>query len=369
MSLFTSQHWLDASKDCWPQALGWQVIALETEDARTGSCILGRGLLKRHSGMLSSRTLSLNQSLDTAWDQVFIEYNGFYLAEPGSFSNLLSALLHRLNDDAHWDELRLAGLRQVDARLACQLAKAQGLKVRVLDQRPSFARSLNDARAQGTILGGLSGNTRAQLRRSRRLIESIHGPVRLLRAKSTSQAVAWFDEIGPWHRLRWTTNSGLKSSSGFDNPAFVRFHHTLIRSAFPAHQVRLWRLLAGDRTLALLYNFRWDATEAFYLGAWDPELDPAMRAGLVAHQMVMDECLREGLDRYDFMAGDSQYKRQLANQESELIWLTLQRPCLKFWIEDRARSLRDQLRDWCNRQAAHSGLDQPTRDKAVVERP
>jgi CelD/BcsL family acetyltransferase involved in cellulose biosynthesis len=296
--------------------------------------------MKRHHGLLKSRVLALNQALDASWDQVFVEYNGFFDSDPTCFSDLLWQLVKQLEEDLWWDEFRLSGLTAEDAESAIRLGEQRGLVVRVVDRRPTFARSLAEDRRRGDLLAGLSANTRAQIRRSRRLITSVLGPIQLDCAQSIDESRCWFDQIGLWHRQRWGAQMGQPSSSGFDNPAFVHFHHTLIQSAFPADQVRLWRLSAGGHTFAWLYNFRVDQTEAFYLGAWDPDLDPSMRAGLVAQQTVIERCLQEGLETYDFMAGESQYKRQLANEVSDLYWLVMQRPRWKFRIEEYLRRMK-----------------------------
>ena len=62
----------------------------------------------------------------------------------------------------------------------------------------------------------------------------------------------------------------------------------------------------------------------------------------------MDRCMSEGVLIYDFMAGDSQYKRQLSNHQTQLCWLVLQRPRLKFKIEDRLREMRNRLKTLLN---------------------
>jgi len=343
MRLFTAPHWLETSLSCWPASLGHQIVTLPLTEESHARCVIGRRAMSRHGGLVQSRVLAFNQSLDTAWDQVFVEYNGFFDADPAHFPALLERLLERLKHDPHWDEFRLAGLTSRDAQATIHLGNQYGLDVRVVDTRPTFARQLARDRMKGSTLFGLSANTRAQIRRSRRLIISTLGPIQLQHATSVEQSIQWFDEAGSWHRRRWGDRSGRKSSSGFDNPAFVRFHHALIRSAHPSGQVRLWRVSAGSKALAWLYNFRIDQVEAFYLGSWDPDLDPGMRAGLIAHQEVMDACLEEGVETYDFMAGDSRYKRQLANESSELHWLIMQRPRWRFTVEDQLRKLKHWL--------------------------
>jgi CelD/BcsL family acetyltransferase involved in cellulose biosynthesis len=342
--MFTEPAWLQTCLACWPVELGWTHRRFQPSEQAAGQCLLGRQTLRRPHGLFSSRVLALNQSLAPQWDQVFVEFNGFFDAPSSCFPTLFAQALSELQDDPDWEEFRLPGLRLPDAEHARRLAGLHGLRARTLDQRPAWHRQLAEDRQAGSILAGLSANTRQQIRRSRRALETSYGPLRLMGADSAGQAQQWFDAMAPWHRQRWSPEGAASGSSGFDNPSFVRFHRELIERAFAQGQIRLWRVLSGDRIIAMLYNFRVADTEAFYLGATDPALDPAMRPGLVAHQCAMDQCLSEGLSVYDFMAGDSQYKRQLSNRKEELLWLVLQRPRLKFRLEDALRALRQRYR-------------------------
>lgn len=342
--MFTEAVWLETSLNCWPLDLGWSHWRNDSAQRVAGHCLLGRRTLRRPHGLFSSRVLSLNQSLTPEWDQVFVEFNGFFDASASCFPVLLSQLLNDLSGDPDWDEFRLSGLRATDAEPVTELARRLGARTRTLDRRSAWHRQLHDDREVGSILPGLSSNTRQQIRRSRRALESAFGPIQLLAADGTSEAQQWFSAIAPWHRQRWSPAGASTGSSGFDNPSFVKFHLDLIGRAFEQNQIRLWRVLSGDRIIAMLYNFRVAESESFYLGATDPSVDPGMRPGLVAHQCVMDRCLSEGLEVYDFMAGDSQYKRQLSNRQEELVWLVLQRPHWKFRLEDGLRALRDRLR-------------------------
>ncbi len=343
-SMFTEPGWIETAQECWPTELGWRHWRSARGQRHSGHCLLGCKTLRRHHGLFRSRVLALNQSLDPYWDQVFIEFNGFYGDSPSQFKNLLNDLLNEISGDPDWDELRISGLRVNDLNAVTELARQHGLRTRMVDRRPAWHRQLHEDRRAGSILPGLSSNTRQQIRRSRRALENAFGTIELKTAKETSEALQWFDAIAPWHIQRWSAPDGASGSSGFSNPFFVNFHRALIRRTFDRDQIRLWRMFSGDRLIAMLYNFRVSGTESFYLGATDPTLDPGMRPGLVAHQSVMDRCLGEGLEIYDFMAGDSQYKRQLSNRQEELVWLVVQRPQWKFRIEDSVRVMRDRLK-------------------------
>jgi CelD/BcsL family acetyltransferase involved in cellulose biosynthesis len=305
--------------------------------------LLGKQVMTRHAGLLRSRVLSLNQSLDPAWDQVFVEFNGFYGAHRSKFGPLLELLLEELGRQPDWDEFRLPGLQEPEARLALALAPRLSLNARIVDQRPSWSRELQGNSGQTSVIQQLSANTRQQIRRSMRALESRNGRLMLHQAGSAAEAQDWFQQMAPWHRHRWSGPQAGVSRSGFDNPSFIRFHFALIARAFDSDHIRVWKLFGGEQVVAMMYNFRVGATESFYLGATDPELDPLMRPGLIGHLSVMERCLEEGVGVYDFMAGDAQYKRQLSNRSEQLYWLVLQRPRWRFRLEDRLRQLRSKF--------------------------
>ena len=56
--------------------------------------------------------------------------------------------------------------------------------------------------------------------------------------------------------------------------------------------------------------------------------------------------------KYDFLAGDSRYKRSLSNRQEELIWVVVQRPAVRFAIERGFRRLKAHLRPEAGRGAS-----------------
>jgi len=347
-SFFLQSYWSRTCEGIWPETLGWQPWGAANGPAATEAqrqsprALLGRRAVRRHRGLLSSRVVALNQTAWENWDQVFIEFNGFFGEPRAHFAQQLSALLDDLNRSPDWDEFRLAGMQQPEYDAALTQAANRGLRVQLRDRRMAPYRHLRPDRAAGSVLAGLSANLRGQLRRSQRRLTDTLGPLKLFHAQDPQQAWQWLEHMAPWHQARWRQSDGT-STSGFCNPAFVRFHKALIDDAFRTDQVRIWQLRAGDHVVSTVYNLRSEVTESFYLGAPNPAIDPRFQGGLLAHVAIMDQCLQDGLEFYDFMAGDSRYKRQLATDAETLYWIVLQRPRLKFAIEDRLRRLRSTL--------------------------
>jgi len=161
--------------------------------------------------------------------------------------------------------------------------------------------------------------TRAQLSRSRRLLAT-HGALTVRRAGDMAEAEEFLDGLAMLHQAGWRRRG---QPGAFADPAFRRFHAELITRGLPRGEVALWRLAAGERAFAYLYNFYWRRQVLAYQSGFDTEWVPRASPGLTAHALVMAEASREGMERYDFLAGDMRYKRELADGAVTLHWAEL----------------------------------------------
>ena len=343
-SIFTTKEWLGTCSRAWPTGLGWSAFTFENSDSgQTGAALIGNGLQIRH-GLIRSRVRALNQSVSPLHDEIFIEMNGFSGVSRDQFGMRLEMLIQELSHDSTWDEIRLPGLLPPELDSALKLAKDNGLNVHVLDSKPTYLADLAQVRKlhSGNLYSVFSANTRQKLRRAKRSMENEIGPLKIECASDVPSAKSWLESAGILHRLRWQKMQEIKYG-GFDNPQFVNFHRLLIEEHFQTGMIRLWRISAGARVFAYLYNFRVQKSEFFYLSGIDYEIGEKYSPGLLAHVEVMQECLDEGLFAYDFMAGKNRYKESLSTESSTQTWLVLQRPRLKFYIESCARDLKRRL--------------------------
>lgn len=286
--------------------------------ASLGGRTIGLALLNRRRG-----ALHLGQSGEGERDGIYIEHNAPLLAAdapPGLAGQMLAAC---------WDErgTRRLVLPGVPVSLA---AEAGGLALAERRQAAPFV-DLAAVTAGGTdFLGTRSRNTRAQLRRSLRHFARA-GPVTLRRPESDAQAAAWLEEMITLHGEAWRRR-GLPGA--FAGAFMRRFHAALLPAARARGEVDLLRLEAGDELLGVLYNFRHRGTVYAYQSGFRlfPG-EPDARPGLVAHALAIEEARRDGLVRYDFLAGDARYKRSLATGEVELAWVELVRPGLAGRVE------------------------------------
>jgi hypothetical protein len=344
-SFFTSVHWLDACMRSWPATLDWRLARIGgPADDAVVAALLGRSTVRRH-GVIRSRVLALNESVQRALDEAHVEMNGFFGAASTDFESALGTLVASIDGCDDWDELRLSGLLPDAAAAARRIAARHGLFVHLFSRKGTYWIDLEQIRREhdGDFLAAVSANTRQQLRRARRALERERGAVRLERAASSAQALDWLTAVAPLHRLRWSGLAGMPYG-GFDNPHFVGFHTTLIESAFEADAIHLWRACSGDTPFAYLYNLHADRRASFYLCGIDYTIGDRFKPGLLAHALAVQAYLDAGASCYDFMAGDSRYKSSLATHESEQVWLVLQRPRVQLRIERFGRRLRNAWR-------------------------
>jgi CelD/BcsL family acetyltransferase involved in cellulose biosynthesis len=83
---------------------------------------------------------------------------------------------------------------------------------------------------------------------------------------------------------------------------------------------------------------------AFYQSGFRYEDNAKLKPGLVCHTLAIEYNRERGAHTYDFLAGDSQYKRSLGQEISSAQWGVLQRNRIQFRIEDLLRSVRQLIR-------------------------
>jgi hypothetical protein len=334
-SFFTSSHWLNACELTWAGRCEYEKFEIYDLSESLGSVLLGSGVECRHS-ILKSRVMAINETTNPSFDEVTIEFNGFFGGNSSDFVRTFETFLSHLMQRQSWDELRFSGLLALNAASAEEVAQKYGLRTRVFRCRPSYSVDLSRIRDRfnSDYLAALSPNTRQQLRRSLRSIESNLGKIRLEKASCKDQALQWLRYIAPLHRARWPSG---KAPTGFDNLNFVRFHETLLSIGFDGGDIDLLRLSVGDQPIAYLYNLKHKGHVGFYLSGIDYGLAEKYRPGMILHWLAIEHYMLEGAEVYDFLAGHSQYKDRLATDRNSMIDLIFWRPRLKLKIENMFR--------------------------------
>lgn len=338
---FLSWPWVETWLDTLPPSVAVSLCVARRAGAPVAAFFLGARTAWRHR-VLRSRALYWNQTGHGELDEICIEYNG--MVHDGAPPPILE-IIARL--PGGWDEIHLPALDAEGPVARAAASDPAGLRVRVERRIPSPAVDLVKVRAAGDYLKLLGSSTRSQIRRAQKLYAA-RGKLALEVASSPAQALAIFDELVALHRRSWAE----RGEAGAFLPLVHRFHQQLIERRVTDGEIQLARVRAGDTTVGCLYNFVWQGEIAFYQSGLAYETDSKLKPGLVCHALAIDHNVRAGHRWYDFLAGESRYKQSLATDARALVWLRIQRPLLRFTLEDVARDVRNRVRDHRARRAA-----------------
>jgi len=326
---FLTWAWISA----WIQTFDpeYIVVTAEYDNEVVAIALLTYSSEYRHRWVYSKQ-LRLHQIGDHTMDQIWMEYNDF-LCTPehqlAATNACLKALQHEIFE---WDEIVLSMMS-----LSRGIQVANSFEQAFLPvHRPCYAANLKAIRSSGkSYLQSLRANTRYQIRRSIRQYKRQYGELDLQQARNSDEALEFFREAGPFHMARWY-------DSGYKNERFVHFHENLIRSC-QNQQVDLFRLRFGGNTVAIMYYHLVGKTVYFYLHGLRYDDDGKLKPGLVAHSLASQLYMENGMDVYDYMGGYSQYKLQLAERIEDLVTVCIQKPRIRFAVENLGRSVKHLL--------------------------
>jgi len=308
--------------------------------ARSSSKIVGLAIIcRRRAWSLGPHARArwlLNETGDTRFDRLFIEYNSILAEQSDAIIRAgLDALTARLRRS---DQLVLSGIDPDLELAASRVAGLAGLvtEVKQADAAPwvDFAKVHQQG---GNYRATLGRSTRQAVSRAIRLYAE-RGPVELRIMETTTEALAAFDLLGDFHRSRW----GRKGA--FANPGFRPFHEELIARGVPMGAVRISRTLAGDQTIGVLYNFVHDGRVLNYQSGFLYESDGRLKPGLVSHVLAIQDSIARGERSYDFLAGGGGHKSHLANREHAMKWIAIGRESPERRIEAKLRDAKRMLR-------------------------
>lgn len=270
--------------------------------------LIGLALFNRRHGRLC-----LSESGEEALDAPFVEHNA-PLLDPQAPPGLAAAMLQTAWREAGAARLVLSG---VPPELA---ASVGGVALRVRERRAPYV-DLAALRARGgDYLRALSANTRYQLRRSMRHYGQ-WGVLRLERADGVAEALDWLTALIALHTASWRRRG---QSGAFATPYVQRFHREVVVAGVPRGEVDLLRCRAGETLIGYLYNFRGGGRVLSYQGGFVHEdAGPHGKPGLTCHLLAIERALAEGEAVYDFLAGDTRYKRSLMTDSQALAWVEL----------------------------------------------
>ncbi|HEU4404487.1 MAG TPA: GNAT family N-acetyltransferase [Polyangiaceae bacterium] len=284
-------------------------------------------------------------------DETCSDYVGV-LAERGREREVAGRLAEALvrGETGPWDELVL-GVQSGDDPLPALLGEAlERARVSVSIETCSWAPYVPLPSSWEAYLRALPTSHRSLVRRSLRQFEAWAGePPRLERVTGPEELRRGSRVLIDLHRERWATEG---RRGVFDSAPFRAFHGSVMPELLAAGALDLGCLRARGEPVAAFYNVVWGDKVYFYQSGRRVEgVPPGVRLGIVMHACAIRDAIAAGRREYDFLAGASRYKLELALARRPLLTLRAARPS---WAEalraaadvaiGRAREAREALR-------------------------
>jgi len=116
------------------------------------------------------------------------------------------------------------------------------------------------------------------------------------------------------HTQRWQDKN---KQGAFSSPKFRSFHNEFCEYAFDKEWLQLWSLKAKGRVIATIYAIEYNSTCYFYQSGIDTYFKPNISPGYLSHLLLIETCINNRIDYYDFMKGSSKgsYKSNLSNEQ------------------------------------------------------
>lgn len=211
------------------------------------------------------------------------------------------ALLACLNNDPAWDKLYLCSLPHTSlthTRLA-ETIRARGWQVEVKQQDVCPVITLaNDWEA---YLAGIDKKQRHEIRRKIRRIET-EAQTRWYEIDSIAQIDGAMDDFIELHQ------KSTRDKEDFWNDKLIRFFKDLAHQLAQAGWLKLYFIEVNGVKAASMLCFDYNNEFLLYNSGFDPEQFAQFSPGNVLTAYTIQDAIRLGRTRYDFLRGDEVYK-------------------------------------------------------------
>ena len=336
-SFFLSWSWVGALLDSADGLQAPLVLRIGSGPSPKGLALLWAGRQRRH-GIVHSQSLHLNETGRPEFDRITLEHNGMLAAASDQAAVLRAAIGHLVSRPG-WDECFLSGLDEPLVQAVAAAAAQQGLWHCRRWTKSYHYVNLDAVRQQGGVyLDSLSANSRYQARRAIKGYAAV-GPLQCMRASSTAEALAWFDDLVRLHQAHWAQRG---EPGAFSSDFTRRFHTTVIAQGWDQGAVSLLRVTVGDALLGYVYNFERGGTASNYQSGHVAAESSKLKPGLVVHCLAVQDAVQRGLGTYDLLMGGDHFKASLCNASGQMTWSVLQQRRWVLGIENRLRDARDR---------------------------
>lgn len=226
-----------------------------------------------------------------------------------------------------WDEMWLPALDGGSAMTALLADVFRQRGLRLTREKTGTAPFLKLPATWAAYLAALSKKNRYHVVRAQRDFDAwAAGKATFHLARSPSDLAEGKTILEALHNERWQT-AGKKGV--FEASRFEKFHATVMPMFLDNGVLELRWLSVAGAPVAAMYNLVWNNKVYFYQSGRALDLPRHLRPGIVLICHALRAAIEDGRREFDFLGGDSLYKRHLALDARPIERLRIARPALR----------------------------------------
>jgi len=269
----------------------------------------------RERGLIKVRTLRFLGTGEPEWEEAASEYVDI-IASDGYEKPVAERVWAYLQSHfRQWDQIvfnDVMGDSLVLTHLKGLLLQA-GIQPRLAQTGTRYRIDLPSS--WDAYLAMLDPGARKRFQYKRRKLEKA-GRVAEMHVTIPDELESAFNELVRLHAMRWTSRG---RPGVFISDRFVSYHKRLMQRLLDRGMLNLRLLSLDDVVISAMYNLRYGGTDYFYQAGFDTGDAAKYSPGIVAHSYAIEDSIRQGLKRYDFMKGGTvSYKSEFACNEGPM---------------------------------------------------
>jgi CelD/BcsL family acetyltransferase involved in cellulose biosynthesis len=262
-----------------------------------------------------------------------------FIAAPGYERICAETFLAWFAEESKYDVCALETLPQASL-MAQHVAGSLGEKRRQLyfESQPNFVIDLPPTWQE--YLDRLESSFRPLLTRYPKRLQSRYR-VRMLRCENEQDLNTNLQTLFALHQMRWT---GQGEPGAFSSAERRDFYFRMSRAFLERGWLEFWLLTLDDETVAAQFCFRYGNTVYLLQEGFHPKY-AAQKIGYALRAHVLEEMIKTGATRYDFLGGADAYKLKYASRQGSYISLHFGRSLSgRMYLAGQKRKL--QVKQW-----------------------
>jgi hypothetical protein len=320
-SFFISWAWVDTWLDSMPSNISIKFLVAYQGNQPLLAFLVG-GPSCNKSNFLSINVGYVGATGEYDLDDIVIEHNGILVSNTMPVKSIPLGNIFKALDV---DKINLPGITEENIEELNEHVDSGPWKVSSASISTYYVCLEKVRKNECNYLSLLSANKLRQIKKSTSIYSS-KGVIQIELPPDIISALALFDKLVVLHQKEWIRRD---KNGAFSNNYILNFHKELIKNHYNEGKIRIYHLYNSVETIGVVYGFISQNDFLYYQSGFHYGKDNRCKPGLTCHSLLIEIMANEGLRRYDFLAGDVQYKRSLGTDSYQTLDIELYSDSLK----------------------------------------